>query len=128
MQRELDASHPLLDIVILGINDWGLEAGNVSVTEGRDIPWLQDVDGDDDGVADIWEQWDVTFRDVVILDANSEKVEAYNLTVHDLSDPENYDTLRQMFIHAAVPEPSAVVLVGIGAIALLSFGRFTRSR
>ena len=123
MQSELDTSHPLLDIEILGVNDWALGIGNEAVSEGRDIPWLQDVDGDDNGVSDIWEQWDVTFRDVVILDANNEKVEVYNVTVHNLSDTQNYDTLRQMFITAAVPEPSTIVLVGIGAIALLFLRR-----
>lgn len=123
LQSELDASHPLLDIEILGVNDWALAMGNESVSQGRDIPWLQDADSDDNGVSDIWEQWDVTYRDVVILDANSEKVEVYNLTVHDLADPQNYDTLRQMFIRAAVPEPSTIVLVGVGAIALLFIRR-----
>ena len=119
MQRELDASHKLLEIEILGVNDWALETGNEDISQGRDIPWLQDVDGDGNGVSDIWEQWGVTFRDVVILDANGEKVEAYNLTVNNLSEPGNYNTLRQMFINAAVPEPSTIVLVGIGVIALL---------
>ena len=112
-----------MDIEILGVNDWALAMGNEGVSQGRDIPWLQDADGDDNGVSDIWEQWDVTYRDVVILDANSEKVAVYNLTVHDLADPQNYDTLRQMFISAAVPEPSTIVLVGVGAIALLFIRR-----
>ncbi len=111
-------SHPDLDIQILGINDWALALGNETISAGRDIPWLQDVDVDKNGISDVWDQWDVTFRDVVILDSNGEKVEAFNLTVHNLADPQNYETLRQMFINAAVPEPSTLVLVGLGAIAL----------
>ncbi len=118
LASELGLSHPGLNIEILGVNDWALGDGNDAVSEGRDTPWLQDVDVDGNGESDIWEQWDVAFRDVVILDANNEKVEAYNVTVHNLSDPQNYDTLRQMFINSAVPEPSTIVLVGIGAIAL----------
>ena len=112
-----------MDIEVLGVNDWAAGMGNEYISQGRDIAWLQDVDSDNNGVSDIWEQWDVTFRDVVILDANNEKVADYNLTVHNLSNPQNYDTLRQMLIGAAVPEPSAIVLVGCGAIALLLLRR-----
>jgi hypothetical protein len=118
LQSELAQSHPHLDIQILGINDWALALGNESISEGRDIPWLQDVDSDQNGISDVWDQWDVTFRDVVILDGNGEKVEAFNLTVNNLSDPQNYGTLREMLVSAAVPEPSAIVLVGLGVIAL----------
>lgn len=97
--------------------------GNEDISQGRNIPWLQDVDSDNNGVSDIWEQWGVTFRDVVILDVNNEKVDVYNVTAHNLSDPQNYDTLREMFITAAIPEPSTIVLGCIGAIALLFLRR-----
>ncbi len=123
LASELGLSHPGLNIKLLGINDWALGDGNDAVSEGRDTPWLQDVDVDGNGESDIWEQWDVAFRDVVILDANNEKVGTFNLTTHNLSDPQNYGALRQMLIGAAVPEPSSITLLGIGVIAIMFIRR-----
>ncbi len=103
MQDDLDANYPELDIQILGVNEVGYESGNESFTKGRDIPWLQDVDDNEDGQSDVWTSWNVTFRDVVILDAENVKVGTFNLTKYDLQTPENYEALRQMFIDAASP-------------------------
>ena len=35
------------------MNPVGFELGNDSVSEGRDIPWLQDTDADGDGTIDV---------------------------------------------------------------------------
>jgi hypothetical protein len=105
MQDDLDASHPELDIQILGVNERGQEVANASVSEGRDIPWLQDVDTDNNGQSDVWrDTWEVVYRDVVILDDGNVPVGVYNLTTYDLGNPENYDTLRQMLIDAALAD------------------------
>ncbi len=106
MQKELDADFPLLDIQIIGVNEAGEESANSSITAGRNLPWLQDVDGDGDGLSDVWRNlWDVTYRDVVIVDADNVKLGAFNLTEHNLASPENYDALRQMLIDAASDDP-----------------------
>ncbi len=102
MQDDLDADYPDLAIQILGVNELGYEAGIDAFTEGRDIPWLQDVDEDEDGESDVWTSWDVTFRDVVIVDAENVKVATFNLDTYDLQIPENYDTLLQAFVDAAL--------------------------
>ena len=69
----------------------------------RTIPWLQDIDANQNGVSDIWyDQWQVTYRDVWVVDANNELVSAYNLTSNDLANEANYNTLRQMIIDVAV--------------------------
>jgi hypothetical protein len=103
MQQELDATYPLLRVQLLGVNDKGQEAGNASTTAGRTLPWLQDVDADGNGKADVTKElWSTTNRDVVILDGNNEKVGVYNLTTHDLADSAYYATLRQMLIDAAM--------------------------
>ncbi len=102
MQDELDASYPELDITILGCNRAGEEAGNVSFVEGRDIPFLQDVDSDSDGDSDVWESWDVNQRDLVIVDSRNVRVETINLTTFSLTIPENYELVLQMLIDAAV--------------------------
>ncbi len=103
MQGELEAEYPLLRIQLLGINEKGQEAGNANTTNGRDIPWLQDVDADSNGRADVaTDLWHVTFRDVVILDGNNVKVGVYNLSEHNLAEGENYSELKEMLLDAAM--------------------------
>ncbi|MEZ5064147.1 MAG: hypothetical protein R3B81_05400 [bacterium] len=43
----------------------------------------------------------MTYRDVVILNEANEKIEAYNLTVHDLAIPTNKETLKAKLREAA---------------------------
>ncbi len=88
------------------MNERGLEAGNPAITQDRDLPWLQDVDADGDGQSDNWlNSWAVEYRDVVIVDRDSTAINAYNLTRHDLSNPDNVEVLRQKFIAAAATPP-----------------------
>jgi len=127
MQNDLDANYLQLDIRILGMNGAGLESGNAFITAGRDIPWLQDLDANGDGWSDVWRSWNVTYRDVVILDAENARVGTFNLTTHDLRIPANYNTLRRMFVDAAsVPEPTSLVLLALGAASLLTRTRGRR--
>ena len=84
MQAALDpAAHR-----ILGLNEVGHESGTAAFCEGRDLPWLQDT-----ADAGVWQEWGVVYRDVVILDADGEAVEVYNLTENDLADPDRYQEL-----------------------------------
>ena len=55
------------------------------------IPLLQDTT-----TANVWGLWAVTYRDVVILDAQNRKVGVYNLTEHDLSVEANRNTLKSL--------------------------------
>lgn len=103
MQKDLGAAHPLLEIQILGINERGLEFSNDVVTADRDIPWLQDVDLDGNGTADVGNDlWDANYRDVIVLDGDNSEVETFNLTSNDLAEPVNYDFLREVLIDAAM--------------------------
>ena len=61
-----------------------------------DIPVLQDT-----SEFFVWESWDVTFRDVVILDRSNEKVGEFNLTTDSLSNPANYEALKALLIASA---------------------------
>ena len=85
-------------IKLLGVNQLGAEHGNAAACNERDIPWLQDnfatLAGD---------SWQVTYRDVRILDANNELIAIYNLTTNDLGDPSNYDELKALLQTAAAP-------------------------
>ena len=125
MQNDLDAGFPQLDIQILGVNGSDAEAGNTLIAQGRDIPWLHDV-ADDSYQSDVWTNWNITWRDVVILDAGNVEVGRINLTIHNLSDQDNYDALHQMFVAAAIPEPSTITLAVIGLLSFLACGRRKR--
>jgi hypothetical protein len=107
MQYDLDTNYPDLDldVSILGVNAIGHESGNSWFTSVSDLPWLQDVDASGDGQSDVWANWQVVYRDVIILDAANVPVGRFNLTDNDLQDFENYDALRRMFIEAATLHP-----------------------
>ena len=52
----------------------------------------------------IWEQWGGDWRDVFILNKQNEIMEIYNLTEHNLNDPNNYTELKEKLIAAAQSE------------------------
>ena len=83
-------------IRILGVNKAGEEADNALVCQGRTLPWLQDTPA-----VNVWGSWRVTWRDVVVLDADNKIVRVYNLTDNDLHDPANYAELRGILVGAA---------------------------
>ena len=103
LQQDLGSAHPLLNIQILGVNRDGLELSNEAISDGRDLPWLQDVDEDNNGLSDVWrDSWDVSYRDVVVLDGSNARFGSFNLTSNDLADNENYEELRELLIDAAM--------------------------
>ncbi|MHB8861910.1 MAG: dockerin type I domain-containing protein [Pirellulaceae bacterium] len=102
LQQELRDTYPALRIQLAGVNEKGQEPGNPTATAGRALPWLQDVDANADGKSDVVTSWQVTFRDVVILDGDNAKVGVYNLTSHDLANTANYAVLREMLVDAAM--------------------------
>ena len=106
MQSNLDTLYPELDIEILGVNEYGFESGNGLIpgpTAGVSIPWIQDVDDNGDGNSDAWTDWQVTYRDVVILDEQNVPTAVYNLTTNGLNIPANYAELFQLFVNIALP-------------------------
>lgn len=74
----------------------------------RTTPWLQDVDSNANQVSDVWyDLWDVTYRDVIILNGQNEMVDVFNLTPpegFDLGVAENYAALHDKLIDAAMTE------------------------
>ena len=104
MQREFESEFPELDIQIIGINEAGHETGNAGITDGRDLPWLQDVDGEDSNqLSDVWrDEWQITYRDVVILNASNEIAGVYNLTSNDLASESSYGELKGMLVDVAM--------------------------
>lgn len=96
MQDELLAENPGTIIRLLGCNQIGADGGVPGMTSGRDLPLTQDT-----ATENVWVEWQVTYRDVVVLDANNVPVAVYNLTIHDLADPANYAELKQILKDAA---------------------------
>ena len=84
-----------VNIQIFGVNEPGYESGNASITSGRDLPWLQDTVEEA-----VWDTWDPTYRDVIILDGNNEIYDVFNLTTDTLSNPDNYNALNALLIEA----------------------------
>ena len=96
MQNELAAEGLPVPVRILGVNAVGAESANDVMCSGRSIPWLQDT-----ASQRVWQSWNVTYRDVVILNAQNERVAIYSLTTHDLAAPADYDALKSMLRDAA---------------------------
>ena len=96
MQQEFDADYPDLGIQIIGVNEAGYSSGNDTFCSGRDIPWLQD-----NSSTDVWGDWGVTYRDVIVLDGDNVVYDVFNLTTYDLADTASYDALKQLFLDAA---------------------------
>lgn len=100
LQQDLDINHGDLGVEIIGINLAGREDGNQLMTSNVDLPWLQDVDLDNDGNSDTWQEWGAQLRDVVIVDEQNQFVESINLTLNDLAESANYDSLKAKIIGA----------------------------
>ncbi len=81
------------DIQLLGVNGIGHESGNSLATEARDLPLAQDT-----LEVNAWGLWQVTWRDVVILDRANVMVAVYNLTEHNLSLPAEYAGLKSLLL------------------------------
>ena len=96
MQAEIDSGGTSIPVRILGVNAAGHESDNAVVCEGRSIPWLQDTEEQH-----VWTSWQVTYRDVVILDAENHVLQAYNLTTHNLALPTHYAELKDILTAAA---------------------------
>jgi hypothetical protein len=105
LQQDIDAAHPILEIDIVGINEVGHESANSLMTADRSRPWLQDVDANGNQSSDVWNDlWNVTYREVVILDGSNTVVEAFNLTENNLANPDDYAALRTKLIDAAMAD------------------------
>lgn len=99
IQADLDTTATPVPIHILGINAAGEESGNDEIVINRVIPWLQDTEQED-----VWHSWQVTWRDVIILDRHNEVFAIYNLTTNNLAIAANRDTLRAWLLRAALKD------------------------
>lgn len=94
--REEDLSY---HVEILGVN-WSQddEFANDLMTEGRNLPWLQDT-----LIQNVRDQMSASYRDVIILDPlNREQAIRFNLTTSDLALATNREVLKKLLRNAAV--------------------------
>ena len=109
MQNELQTEYPQYDIQILAVNQTGYGTGSGPSLVGQisSLPMVQD-----DNFVNIWNSWHASapnpsshsgapWRDVHILNPQNEIIETYSLTLNNLSNPQNFATLKQMFVDAA---------------------------
>lgn len=96
MKLDLQDFHPEIAVQILGVNAAGAEEGNPYIEDGMFLPWLQDTYEDD-----VWGLWQVSFRDVIILDGQNRLFAVYNLTDNNLLDPASYQELYSLLVAAA---------------------------
>lgn len=107
LQAELETTYPILNIQIVGLNEFGQDpaGANDLMMANRTTPWLQDGDSNGNQTSDVWyDRWDVTYRDVMILNGQNEMVDVYNLTSNDLGVAANYATMRDKLLDAAMTE------------------------
>ena len=96
MQAEIASEGWPIEVDILGVNEGGYESGNDGMRTGRVLPLLQDTASEN-----AWADWDVEYRDVILLDSENVRVGTFNLTDHDLSDPANYAALKALLADLA---------------------------
>ena len=95
-QGELDAAGTTVPINLVGVGQAGTGSNNDGITDGRDIPWLQD-----DNTADAWGEWGAGKYEFMIVDASGEVVALYNLGQSNLVNSSNYDMVKQHLIDLA---------------------------
>ena len=91
MQKELNQEGH--EIYILGINHIDKSTANDTITANRDIPWLQD-----ETEVDLWSAWEVSYRDVYLITPEGVLFDTINLSVSDLGNEENYNSLKETLL------------------------------
>jgi hypothetical protein len=81
--------------VLINVNAAGYESGNADFVTGKTGPLLQDTTA-----VNAWSLWQVTYRDVIVVDAEGKRRAVYNLTQNDLSVPANLAALKALLLGA----------------------------
>lgn len=102
MQAELRQSPGNFGIEIIAVNEIGHEVGNPTVALSGSIPWVQDT-----ATVTAWPRTaalvaDDIFRDLFILNAKNEIVERFRILAFPVTSQNNYNSLKQKLITAAV--------------------------
>ena len=107
-------SEEIYDVSIMGINGYQYindsyacmicdpDATCNNCDDVRILPWTQDLDQNGDYEGDVWQDWNATIRDLVIVGRNGEELARINLTYNN-PDPdstcgENYETIKNLIL------------------------------
>ena len=70
----------------------------------RVLPWVQDKDFDENEQGDVWDSWNASLRDFIILDRNGVELYRMNFTGYN-PDPQgagecsgNYETIKNLIL------------------------------
>ena len=91
LQDELDVEG--FNVQILGVNHIDKAMGNEGMLVDKTLPWLQDT-----VQQYVWLSWAPTYRDVIILDEQNYYVSSFNLTLNQLNQSENKQSLKALLI------------------------------
>ena len=90
-----------LQIHILGVNE--VNYGN-SLSSSQTLPLLQDVSEYEVSI-----NWGAGYRDVWVLNEAQDPYAIVNLTTYTLSDPSNYEGLKNLFLAASLGQSCSSV-------------------
>ena len=109
MQNEINTyianNNDTLNVNILGVNEIGFAHGKNFLNSSHSLPLLQEI-----SQYNIYNSWSVTYRDVWILNELQEPYAVVNLSPpNTLSNPDNYNGLKNLFIGAVTGQSCASV-------------------
>ena len=96
-----------MEVQFLAINELGHSSGIDTAVENVSLPLLQD-----DSTQEVWSNWGVTYRDVIILDSENKISGVLNLTTNPLAEEANWNQLKELVLSTA-GEVAAPVDTGI---------------
>ena len=96
MQTELNNLN--IKANIIGINDQNKSSGNEGMVEGRDLPWLQDLE-----TTNVWSEWQISYRDIIILNTDNEYESLINVTIDNLTTEDGYNKLMNLITDTVTP-------------------------
>ena len=95
MKKDLDTSHPNAGIFILGVNGAGYPDTKL-IYEGRDLPWLVILEKKAAAKPVV----EIQIKKF-ILDREGNEAGVFNLTEHNLDDPDEYEALKTLLLNIA---------------------------
>ena len=87
-------------MTILAVNEIGYDSGYGATGALGALAVLQDV-----GEVKVWESWDVTYRDVFVVNGCGETTAVFNLSANNLENEANYNQLKALILEAVEAEP-----------------------
>jgi len=98
LQQDLNKNLPSSEVNIVAVNEVGHHGANETASALTDLPLIQDTRAED-----VWNNWNVTYRDVQVFDSDGEVTGVFNLSSssNDLNRSANYDHVRGLIVDAA---------------------------